>query len=203
MDRYTGKNNEQNQHGTHGYFQISLTSLNKKPLLSTNNERAFIISQLQDLLSHRLLLDALPAHRQLASCIDLIAFSITRGSVSLIIFSIDTSIAVYFINCLSARLSQYKSDTSPSRPTPSIDHQSIHTSISRLRGPHHTLGQTIKIHLKHDDWEYDRYSSIGFYLHDRRGDWMRTWRIARLYNQDPKNCRRLIKDKQTLALPSV
>lgn len=182
---------------THGYFHVRIVNTGPASLLSSNNERAFIVSQLQDLLSHRLLLDALPAHKQLASCIDLAAFSITRDAINLVVFSIDVSITSYFINCLSARLSQYRSDLSPSSL---IREQSsnLQAGITRLRGPHHALQQTIKLHLLHNDWEYDRYSSIGFYLHDRRGDWMRTWRIAKLYDQDPRQYHALLTHTRRL-----
>lgn len=182
----------------HGYFLIKITSLNGSHLLSTNNERAFVVSQLQDLLSHRLLLDALPAHKQLASCIDLIAFSITRQCIQLVVFCIDTSIAAYFVNCISGRISQYKSDLSPARSDSSRSQSNIQAGITRLRGPHHAMQQTIKTHLIHSDWEFDRYSSIGFYLHDRRGDWMRIWRIAKLYDQDQNQYLRFIKQEQQL-----
>ena len=65
----------------------------------------------------------------------------------------------------------------------------------KLRGAHQALEQSVAIHSLHTDWEYDRYSSIGFYLHDRRGDWMRLWRLSQLYDNEPTHYRALVAEK--------
>lgn len=170
--------------GAYGYYSISVKPQQLSVLLRSNNERAFIVSQLQDLLSPRLSLDDIPAHRQLASCIDLLSFSITKRSIQLVLFCIDVAIAKYFTNCIIGRLEQYRGDTQYTlKPPAHIDTPSI--TVIKLAGPHQALARSLSLHLLHEDWEYDRYSSTGFYLHDRRGDWMRTWRLAQLYNNEP------------------
>src|SRR5690606_10730899 len=69
--------------------------------------------------------------------------------------------------------------------------------IRHLAGPHAALQQSVVLHLQHTDWEYDRYSSIGFYLHDRRGDWMHLWRLSQLYANDSTHYQMLLADGLT------
>jgi len=172
----------------YGYYCITLSAEGPAPLMRSNSERAFIIAQLQYFLSPRLILGEIPAYRQLASCIDLLAFSIKTNAVHLLIFSIDPTVSRYFTRCLTDQLSQYQTEVNPA-----FSHTyTVRSSIEKLAGAHEALAQSLAIHLLHEDWEYDRYSSIGFYLHDRRGDWMRTWRLARLYNNECELYRNLI-----------
>lgn len=162
----------------YGYFRIRITPREGRFLMRSNNERAFILSQLQDALSPRLLINSTPAYKQLASCIDLLAFSIRSASIELIVFGIDRHIVSDFTVHICTQLEAYQS-TYQTPPEPRV-------TIERLLGPHEALAHSITLHHLHEDWEYDRYSSIGFYLHDRRGDWMRVWRLRRLYDT-PEN----------------
>ena len=173
----------------YGYYSVTFYTPGSKRLLHTNNERAFIISQLQDLLSPRLLISSVPAYKQMASCIDLLAFSITSSQVQLVVFAIDGSVITQLASSICSRLLQYQNEY---HPTAAAAHYQPYTSIKKLRGPHQALGRSITLHLLHEDWEYDRYSSIGFYLHDRRGDWMRMWRLTQLYDNDPQAYRMLV-----------
>lgn len=181
-----------NNHATSfGYYYVTLRQAGPGRFLHSNNERAFIISQLQDLLSPRLLLNSVPAHKQLASCIDLLAFSVRDTGVDLLVFAIDKLITTEWVEHLAGRLAQYQSEYSysglPSKLTVS---PLVH--IQKLIGPHEALSKSVDIHLLHTNWEFDRYSSIGFYLHDRRGDWMRTWRLAALYENSVEQYTSLI-----------
>ncbi|MGH7218147.1 MAG: hypothetical protein ACREGE_01730 [Candidatus Microsaccharimonas sp.] len=174
-----------------GYYYVTLRQAAPGRFLQSNNERAFIISQLQDLLSPRLLLNSVPAHKQLASCIDLLAFSVRDTGVDLLLFSIDKSIAIECLQHLTRRLMQYQSEYGYSSfPGKHALAPLVH--IQKLIGPHQALAKSVNIHLLHDNWEFDRYSSIGFYLHDRRGDWMRTWRLAALYEHSVEQYAALI-----------
>jgi len=175
---------------SYGYYYVSLGAPLKRKFLLSNNERAFVISQFQDLLSPRLLIGTAPPYMQLASCIDLLAFSITAESIQLVLFSIDPSTITQLTRHIALRLSQYQyeyrpQDTNPEKPS---------AVFKKLRGPHEALSKSVELHSRHEDWEYDRYSSIGFYLHDRRGDWMRIWRLAQLYSADTSNYRLLIEN---------
>lgn len=180
---------------SHGYYHITVTARSSRRFLRTNNERAFIVSQLQDLLSPRLLLHTIPAHTQLASCIDLLAFSITPDALHLVVFSIDASVAARFSRYLASKLLEYQCEYTPDRL---LDESDIHIDLKKLRGPHHALEHSMTLHILHPDWEYDRYSSIGFYLHDRRGDWMRLWRLSKLYDNDPAQYRSLLYQRLTV-----
>lgn len=177
------------ERASYGYYHVEFIASDSRKLLSSNNERAFIVSLLQDLLSPRLLLSDIAPHKQLASCIDLLAFSITSTSIHLLLFAIDASVVSDFTHCITARLSQYQFDYHPRLllAKPSV------VRTKKLRGPHQALAQSIEIHALHEDWEYDRYSSIGFYLHDRRGDWMRIWRLSQLYENTSENYRTLLE----------
>lgn len=177
----------------YGYYHVTLSAERTTALMRTNNERAFIVAQLQYFLSPRLILGDVPAHKQLASCIDLLSFSIKNDAIELILFSIDISLCRYLVSCISDQLSQYQAELRPSNS--SMPGPYIQTSIRKLDGPHDALANSLTLHLRHEDWEYDRYSSIGFYLHDRRGDWMRTWRLSQLYENKPEHYLGLIYHK--------
>ena len=171
------------------YCHVTITTRNRESILRTNGERAFVISQLQDLLSPRFIIGDVPAYRQLASCIDLLAFSITHEAIHFVLFTIDETLARDFAHRIAARLTQYQYEYTRSHPRPPRD---ASIAIKKLTGPHEALRHTTEIHLLHQDWENDRYSSIGFYLHDRRGDWMRIWRLSTLYDNDPLTYRSLL-----------
>jgi hypothetical protein len=180
----------------YGYCHMTIHSYAARKILRSNSERAFIITQFQDLLSPRLLLGDIPAHRQLASCIDLLAFSITPQAIHLVAFTIDYTIAKDFAHRLALRLAQYQSECAPNSLGHVADTQ---VSFEYLSGPHHALTRSLSLHLLHEDWEYDRYSSIGFYLHDRRGDWMRVWRLTSLYESEPELYYELMKNYRQVA----
>ncbi len=170
-------------HPTHGYYMVSISAPNNSQLIKSNGERAFIISQLQDVLSPRSFIRDIPASIQVAVCIDLLSYSIRRQTIELLAFSIDIHILRSLSDYLLQELEQYQDNNHP------VSHKNEPATITihKLRGPHHALAKSIEIHSHHDDWEYDRYSSIGFYLHDRRGSWMRIWRLAELYGNKPAN----------------
>ena len=177
----------------YGYYRVTLQKSDGTMLVQSNTERAFIVTQLQYLLSPRLILGEIPAYRQLASCIDLLSFSIRNDTVELLLFSIDTSISSYFASQITEHLKQYQSELRPSALNAHNPH--ITVSLRALNGPHDALAASVAIHLRHEDWEYDRYSSIGFYLHDRRGDWMRIWRLSQLYENKPEQYLELIHNQ--------
>jgi hypothetical protein len=166
-----------------GYYYVTVRQVGPGRLLQTNNERAFIITQLQDLFSPRPLPADIPSYKQLASCVDLLAFSVRGASINLLVFTIDKSIITDCIEHLLRRLIQYQQEYGSSR-TPRTRATLPSVRLQKLAGPHQALAKSIDIHLLHEDWEFDRYSSIGFYLHDRRGDWMRTWRLTELYENN-------------------
>lgn len=177
-----------------GYCQLAITSTEPRgDVFQSNNERAFVLSQLHDMLSPRIMLGDIPAYRQLASCIDLLAFSLTRRGILLLIFTIDTAIASDFAHRIAARLADYQYEYGPSGG-PLRQRHSLSVALTPLSGAHHALASTLSLHSLHPDWEFDRYSSIGFYLHDRRGDWMRTWRVSQLYENSSTHYEAMLRD---------
>ncbi|HWT39980.1 MAG TPA: hypothetical protein VN081_01740, partial [Dongiaceae bacterium] len=157
---------------------------------TSNNERAFVISQLQNILSTRSLLDNPNGYRALSAHIDLLAFSLTTTGIELLMFSISE----LSVHRLAAQLLTQLIDYRQTYQTVHFQETLYCKKVQKLCGPHEALARSISLHCLHNDWEYDRYSSIGFYLHDRRGDWMRLWRLARLYHNQPTYYRQLIED---------
>lgn len=164
-------------------------------MLRSNNERAFVISQLQDLLGRGSLLEDPQVRQRLASHIDLLAFSILDTHLRFVVFSISQSTARTFAECIATRLQAYQSEwhiAPTARTTPGDE---PHISCTHLAGPFAALNESVSLHLDHSDWEYDRYSSISFYLHDRRGDWMHLWRVSELYENNPALYLKLLRDR--------
>lgn len=171
-----------------GYYSVTITSANNTKLLQTNDERAFVISQLQDLLTTRSCLEEPFNRLALAYQIDLLAFSLLPYSMQFVLFAIAPSSVSALVSLLTERLTVYKCDLGIHRShliEPLVQ-------IETVYGPHDALQTTVRLHLSHPNWEYDRYSSIGFYLHDRRGSWMRLWRLTHLYDNEPQQYLQLI-----------
>ncbi len=178
-----------------GYYLVTIRPRLTGVLLTSNNERAFIITCLQDLLANHGVLSSPQGATKLATHIDLLAFSITKEAVQLVMFSIAYRSVGILTTSLTSQLLQYQSDI-PLYATRTTQAINPNVAIRKLVGPHDALHTSIAVHLNHSDWEFDRYSSIGFYLHDRRGDWARLWRLSYLYENNPDNYRQLM----TLAL---
>lgn len=174
----------------YGYFSVQISQQHGRLLLRSNNERAFIMAQLQDLLGVRTLLEDPESRKRLSARIDLLGYSINGSCVRLLMFALSRADTQMLCQCVTQRLRQYQSDYADRHTATEYC-----ISIKRLRGKHQALSHSIDIHCEHRDWEYNRYSSIGFYLHDRRGDWMRIWRLSLLFENDPEIYRLLVEDK--------
>jgi len=187
--------NSTNIEETNGYYHIKICSATSNRFFYTNNERAFIGVQFQQLLAARSVLEDPLYAKSLAHHIDLLAFSISKSGVHLLAYCIDVSSMQHLISILLERLYQYRSEYG--LPAKHLNEKAS-ISIERLAGQHEALSLSATIHLLHEDWEYDRYSSIGFYLHDRRGDWMKLWRLTQLYDNDTATYRGFIQDSYNL-----
>lgn len=177
-----------NQDG-YGYFSIRLQLRDRAPLFRTNTERAFVLAQLQDMLSPRMVIHGIPEYRQLPACLDLLCFFVSSSAIHLVVFGIDQRLVFDFSVHLRQKLVSFQTEYTPSLIT---QLSSVAIKLRRLAGPHEALSETVRIHQLSPDWEYDRYSSIGFYLHDRRGDWMRIWRLTKLYQNNPETYRLML-----------
>lgn len=179
---------------TNGYYHVHVHSAESVRFFKTNNERAFIGVQMQQLLAARSVLEDPLYAKSLAHHIDLLAFSISSEGIQLLAYCIDSNSLQHLVNILLQRVTQYRSEYKPDSIQPSAS-----VIIRKLAGEHEALSLSANIHLLHKDWEYDRYSSIGFYLHDRRGDWMKLWRLTKLYDNNSSTYRSLIKYTQRRA----
>ena len=180
---------------TNGYYHVQVCSAESIRFFKTNNERAFVGVQLQQLLAARSVLEDPLYAKSLAHHIDLLAYSISEEGIQLLTYCIDISSLQHLVNIVLERLAQYRSEYRLYIRQPDAS-----VSIRKLVGEHEALALSADIHLLHKDWEYDRYSSIGFYLHDRRGDWMKLWRLTKLYDNDTSAYRRFVKHTQSTAL---
>ena len=169
------------------YYHIHIHDVFSERFFHSNTERALIISALQKYLGTRSLLQ-FPFHEPaLAKHIDLLAYSLHENGIELVVFAISKESVTLLTKQLIAELKEFRFEYTDHSVASSITH-----AIKTLRGIHHALEITRYVHLLHNDWENDRYSSIGFYLHDRRGDWMRLWRVTRLYDNEPSQYRRYL-----------
>ncbi len=167
-------------------LKISTSVLSQVPyILSSNSERALVIATLQDTLSARLSYNAEMKlnTKSLATHIDLLSFSITRDHIMLLVFSISEESLVKLGRILIERLTDFQNQEA----VRFRNKVRLKSQIKRVAGPHVALDISCKLHSCHSDWEYDRYSSVGFYLHGRRGDWMRLWRLTRLYQNSEEH----------------
>ena len=159
-----------------GYYSVTVAARDTHRLFTSNNERLFIISQLKVLLEYRARVSTLPLYRQLSTCIDLLAYNVAENGLSLALFSLSETAVRQLLRELFDSLREYRYSYNLSTP--------LHFCqvVTKLSGPHDCLATTLAIHTTARDWESGRYSSIGFYLNDRRGDWMRIWRMSKLFN---------------------
>ncbi len=182
---------------TNGYYHVQIRASDSSRFFKTNNERAFIGVQLQQLLAARSVLEDPLYAKSLAHHIDLLAFSISEQGIQLLAYCIDISSLQHLGAIMIERLVQYRSEYQLYSHSSNAQ---VSIAMKKLSGEHEALTLSAKIHLLHKDWEYDRYSSIGFYLHDRRGDWMKLWRLTQLYDNDASAYRSFIEETQNQVL---
>lgn len=161
------------------YYHIHIHDALRERFFRSNSERALVITSLQRYLGTRSLVQFPYREPALAKYIDLLAFSLHENGIELVAFALSRNALQTLCSYIIAELREFRLEYAQQAPMSSIMY-----SRTALRGSHHALEITRYVHLLHLDWENDRYSSIGFYLHDRRGDWMRLWRMARLYDNN-------------------
>lgn len=177
-----------------GYFHVWISSAEGLSFFNNSDDKAFFISLLQDTLSPRRDLDELSGKaRGYASTIDLLAYSLTTTGVHLLIHTTRKSVIEDFGQTLLLSYQRHIQEQAALKQLP-FDTIFI---FDKLAGRHEALDVSREIHLLHDEWRHDRYSSIGFYLDDRRGDWMRPYRLTSLFGGKPKQYLRFIKSLQT------
>ena len=177
-----------------GYFHVWISSAKGASFFESDDTKAYFMTLIQDNLSPRAKLREYPkAHAGYTAEIDLLAYSLTSNGVHLLIYTSRKAAIEEFGQTLLLTYANYiqKSHTSDKLPFDTI------FIFDKLRGRHEALNTSREIHLLHDDWRGDRYSSIGFYLDDRRGDWMRPYRLTSLFGGKPSQYLRFIKSQET------
>ena len=185
-------------HGTllhdSGYFHVWISAIKGTSFFTNDTDKAFFLTLIQDCLSPRKRLQQLsPQPRGYSSEVDLLAYSLTTTGVHLLVYTTRKSAIENFGQELLLSYQTYLQQQTTRVLLP-FDTVFI---FDTLAGRHEALAVSREIHLLHDDWRYDRYSSIGFYLDDRRGDWMRPYRLTSLFESKPKLYVRFIKSLPT------
>ncbi len=164
------------------YYRVKIvtspSASGSRRFIHSNSERACIVATLQDVLRYKIGDNDHPVYARLPRHIDLLAFSILPDDMSFVLFSLSYADVANFCAVIINSLIEFQQNEHPNNPPGAT----LKVSICTLAGPHTALHETTLLHTRHSDWEYDRYSSVGFFLHGRRGDWMHTWKISPLYN---------------------
>jgi len=177
-----------------GYFHVWISSIEGALFFNSNDDKAFFLTVIQDCLSPRKKLDEVRIGSYgYSSDIDLLAYSLTETGVHLLVHTTRKPAIEEFGQAL---LLSYQKHIQEQSWTSGLPFETIFI-FDKLAGRHEALNVSREIHLLHEDWRYDRYSSIGFYLDDRRGDWMRPYRLTSLFGGKPKQYLRFIKSQET------
>lgn len=177
-----------------GYFHVWISSIEGVSFFQTSADKAFFMTLLQDNLSPRGKLGKLKLYNSgYSSEVDLLAYSLTTTGVHLLVH---TSRRTAIDDLGQVLLLAYQQYIHQQLDGTDIPFDTLFM-FDKLVGRHEALHVSREIHLLHDDWRYDRYSSIGFYLDDRRGDWMKPYRLTSLYNSKPKQYIRFLKSQPT------
>lgn len=177
-----------------GYFHVWISSAQGTSFFRSEYDKAFFMTLIQDNLSPRARLDDIPmTSKGYASEIDLLAYSLTPTGVHLLIHALRKTAIEELGQTLLVHYGTYvhEQHTASSLPFNTI------FIFDKLSGRHEALYVSREIHLLHEDWRYDRYSSIGFYLDDRRGDWMRPYRLTSLFGGKQKQYLKFVKSQET------
>lgn len=159
------------------YYHVWIAASKDQVFFATNLDKAYFVSLLQDQLSPRI-------HFGLGSGppLDLLAYALTDFGVNLLVHAPDQKVVEAFGQDLLLDYADYLNQQSNWEVLP-FDTIFTHDRLSDI---HEALAVSREIHLLPDDWRNDRYSSIGFYLEDRRGDWLQAWRLCDLFSNDPQ-----------------
>lgn len=176
-----------------GYYHLWISSMENQSFFLRSTDKAYVISLMKKALSPY---DRLQPYsfmpNPLTIELDLLAYSLTSSGIHLLVYAIRESALVELGQIIQTQYAAYIQNHLSYDELP---FESIFV-FDKLAGPHEALNVSREIHLLHENWRYDRYSSIGFYVDDRRGDWMRLWRLARIY-ESSEDYLRYLKSPET------
>jgi len=177
-----------------GYFHIWISASKGAVFFRSNLDKAYFMTLIQDNLSPRAQLpEFFPMRKRFADSIDLLAYSLTTEGVHLLVYTARKNA----IEELGQVLLLSYADFIQNKPSLTALPFDTIFIFDHLAGRHEALTVSREIHMLHDDWRFDRYSSIGFYVDDRRGDWMRPLRLTSLYNNKSRQYLRFMKSQAT------
>lgn len=188
--------NSESTDGQRDFYHLWINSIKRKPFFIDNLDKAFFISMLQDHLSpHKKMRGQIGHGQSYADSIDLTAYSLTTTGVHLLVKPskencLDKFAHDMLVGYLNYFLNKHKGKDSPFKSIFIYD---------KIISADEALKTSIDIHLMHDDWRGDKYSSLGFFLDDRRGDWLKAYHIASLYDFNPANYLAMIIENLSLA----
>jgi len=163
------------------YYHVWIAAAKDQIFFQTSFDKAFFISLFQDYLSPRASLGEWSRrHQGYAAELDLIVYSLTDFGVNLLVCTSNVEAVEDFGQSL---LSHYATYLSQQQSWEVLPFNTVFV-YDHLADEHEALGISREIHLLHDDWQSDRYSSIGFFIDDRRGDWLQPWRLTNLFHND-------------------
>jgi hypothetical protein len=185
-------------HGTllhdSGYFHLWISSVEETVFFDCGDDKAFFMTVLQDNLSPRQKLSELQVRTiGYSSEIVLLAYSLTATGVHLLVH---TTRKAAIEELGQALLFSYQTYIQQQQRSDQLPFDSIFI-FDKLVGRHEAFNVSREIHQLHEDWRYDRYSSIGFYLDDRRGDWIHPYRLTSLFGGKPKHYLQYMKSQET------
>ena len=177
-----------------GYFHVWISSKKDSLFFAGSTDKAFFISLIQDNLSPRHKLDRirLTTHGYICD-IELLAYSLTKSGVHILVHTTRKNAVEEFGQAL---LFSYETYLASQHTVLALPFDTLFI-FDKLVGRHEALRVSREIHLLHEDWRNDRYSSIGFYLDDRRGDWMNPHRLTVLFGNKPDHYTKYMESRQT------
>lgn len=192
-----------NNNETGYYYHLWIAAAEDQLFFASSLDKAFFISLLQDSLSPKKKLDSCwHVHVRELAQLSLLAYSLTDFGVSLLVHCGNTHELESFGQQLLTSYIAYLQDQKAWEILP-FDTIFAH---DLLAGTQEALTVSREIHLLHDEWRHDHYSSIGFYLDDRRGDWIQPWRLTQMFNNDTQRYVHFLHDDQrrpTSTIPSL
>ena len=160
-----------------GYYNLSIQPANP----TIKKSKALFLSLLQEYLSPRLKLATNNSVMcQYSATIDLIAFMLKDNSFELVCHCTNKYVLLHFFDTLKRDYCFYTQGR-------------CDVSTKKLKDIETVLNKTLQLHSKCSPDRYNQYSSIGFYLHDRRGDWIRPWHITGLFEDLQSEYRALLR----------
>lgn len=168
-----------------GFFLISIETTEKEPLANGELDKALFLHILQQYVSPRYKLEANdPVTLRYADTISVVAFSLLSTSYQLVVHTTDHTVLRH---CMETIKRDYRKHALHPRAC-SVQYASLSNASAALEA-------TFALHSRHTAWATDRYCSIGFYLHDQRGDWMKLWHVSPLFQNDAARYHKLLKSR--------